>query len=246
MAISKNMDAPFKKSNYAAKVEESQNQFQPETNTLTFLPVPGPQGEQGPKGDTGLIGPVGPQGPKGDKGAPGNDGKDGKDGIDGKSILSPSKQMIGWGYYENKSPKLERTGSDKGEDGWVRIALSGFSKNSTEEYLPYGNVSLWNRTTEKLNFKTLNVGSIVTIRYNLFLSTQMTNTEVWVKTFVGDEVLSPVSYVGNLKYQYDYEFSVEQTIFVHNSDIQSFGAIPQIRTDNHSEVILNSIYISVS
>jgi hypothetical protein len=238
------MDAPFKKSDYAAKVEESQ--LQPENNTFTFLPVPGPQGEIGPRGHTGLTGPEGPQGLKGDKGDPGTNGRHGKNGIDGKSILSPSGQMIGWGYYENKKLKQKRTGIDQGDDGWVAIFLDGISENSNEKYLPFGNVSLWNKNTERVNFKTLKIGSIVTIRYNIFLSTQATNTEVWLKTFVGKEEYSSISYVGNLKYQYDYDFSVEQTIFVHDKDMQYFGAVPQIRTDNQANVALKSVYVSVS
>ena len=242
MAISKSMDGPLKKSNYAAQVEQSQYQ----DNTLSFLPVPGPQGPQGPQGLKGEKGNQGEQGPKGDKGDPGKDGKNGKDGLDGKSILSPSQQMIGWGYYESKEFKQQRTGIDKGDDGWVRLLINGISKNSVEDYLPYGNVSLWNPTTGKLNFKTLNIGSIITIRYNIQLTTYANNTEVWLKTLLDDDFNSPISYVGNLKYQYDYDFSIEQKIFMHNSKDQNFGGIPQIRTDNPCEAILKSIYISVS
>jgi hypothetical protein len=237
VAISKSMDSPIKKSNYAAQVEQSQE------STLSFLPVPGPVGPQGPKGDPGIQGIPGPQGEKGEQGKP---GKDGRNGIDGKSILSPSGQMIGWGYYENPKLTQQRTGIDKGDDGWVRLSINGISKNNNEEYLPYGNVSLWNSTTGKINFKTLNIGSIVTIRYNIQLTTYSNNTEVWIKTLLDDDNISPISYVGNLKYQYDYDFSIEQKIFLHDSKNQNFGGIPQIRTDNPCEAILKSVYISVS
>lgn len=244
MSISKSMDSPIKKSNYAAQVEQSNSII--ENNNLTFLPVPGPQGERGPKGDKGDKGDPGEQGPKGLRGDPGKDGKDGKNGVDGKSVLSPSEQMIGWGYYESKLQKPKRTGIDQGEDGWANILLNGLSENSNEEYLPIGNVSLWNANSGRINFKTLNIGSIVTICYNISLSTHLTNTEVWVKTFIGEELLSPISYVGNLKYQYDYDFTIEQKVFIKNSKIKNFGGIPQIRTDNAGEAVLKSIYISVS
>ena len=240
MAISKSMDSPIKKSKYAAQVEQSQE------STLSFLPVPGPVGPQGPKGETGSQGPQGSKGDKGDKGDPGKDGKNGKDGINGKSILSPSEQMIGWGYYENENPKEQRTGVDKGEDGWVRLSINKIGKNTQEDYLPHGNVSLWNNTTNKLNFKTLNIGSIITIRYNIELTTYLNNTEVWLKTLLSEDAYSPISYVGNLKYQYDYEFSVDQKLFIHDSKFQNFGGIPQIRTDNACEAMLKSIYITVS
>lgn len=238
MAISKSMDSPVKKSNYASKVEESQDT----SNTLTFLPVPGPAGPQGPKGDTGEKGAQGIPGPKGDIGLP---GKNGKNGIDGKSILSPSEQMLGWGYYKGKEINKAKTGIEESEDGWVNLVIGDIDE-STEQFLPKGNVSLWNSTTKRLNFKTLNVGSIITIRYNIELSTHINNTEVWVKTLLDNEEYSEISFVGSLKYQYDYDFSVEHTVFLHDSKMQSFGGIPQIRTDNPCSARLNSIYIHTS
>lgn len=227
------MDAPFKKNNSQPKIEQN------DSPVLTFLPVPGPKGETGPKGDPGPQGIQGERGLKGDRGTPG------KNGMDGKSILSPSEQMIGWAYYENKKIRNIRTGSNQGNNGWVDISLDE-TFNNNEKYLPIGNVSLWNQTTKRLNFRTLNVGSMVTIRYNIKLFTYDNNTEVWIKTYVGKDNISPISYVGNLKYQQDYNFSVEQTVFIHDQDIQAFGGIPQINTDNPSEAILHSIYISAS
>jgi hypothetical protein len=239
MAISKSMDSPIKKSTYASKVEDSQYS----ENTLSFLPVPGPQGPQGPRGEQG---PQGIQGLTGEKGEQGKPGKDGKNGVDGKSVLSPSEQQIGWGYYENISPIQKRTGIDQGQDGWVTLYINNVGGNTNEKFLPKGNVSLWNSTTRKFNFKTLNIGSIITIRYNFILTTYSNNTEVWLKTLLSEDSISPISYVGNLKYQYDYELSVDQKIFMHDQKVQNFGGIPQVRTDNPCEVVLASVYISVS
>lgn len=246
MAISKSMDSPIKKSSYANQVEQSRSSQSAEEGSLMFLPVPGPQGDRGPKGDTGPVGEQGPSGPKGDKGDAGKNGRDGKNGLDGKSVLSPSEQMLGWGYYESENQKQFRTGIDQGKDGWVNLFLDDLSEELNEKYLPVGNVALWNKTTKRLNLRTLNTGSIVTICYNVLLTTYSTNTEVWFKTYVGEESMSPVSYVGNLKYQYDYQFTVEQKIFIQNNIIKDFGGIPQIRTDNSCEASISSIYISVS
>jgi len=234
MSISKNMDSPFsKKSNYAEKVEQS-------NQAMSFVPVPGPQGEQGLPGPKGNTGPQGEQGLKGDKGDP---GKNGKDGV---SILSPSGQQIGWGLYENLNVKEQRTGIDKGNDGWVSLWVDSKGKNTNEKYLPKGHVSLWNPVTRKLNFQNLNIGSIVTIRYNIELTTYVNNTEVLVKTELVDDNFSPVSFIGSFKYQYVYDFSCENTIFIENQKFKDFGGIPQIRTDNACEAILKSIYVSVS
>lgn len=239
------MDPPVKKSNYSDQV--TQSQFQ--DNTLSFLPVPGPQGPQGQKGDKGERGPQGEKGDKGDRGEPGKNGTDGKNGTngkDGKSMLSPSNQQIGWAYYGNKTLKQTRTGIDQGEDGWVDLAILSLDNDTCEEYLPNKNVSLWNTTSFRLNFKGLETGSIITIRYNIMLTTYTNNTEVWFKTLLFEEEKSPISYVGNLKYQYDYEFSVEQNVFMHDNKYKSFGGIPQIRTDNPCEAVIKSIYVSVS
>jgi hypothetical protein len=237
MSISKNMDSPFsKKSNYAERVEQS-------SQGLSFLPVPGPQGPQGLPGPKGNPGPQGEQGLKGDKGDPGKDGKNGKDG---SSVLSPSGQQIGWAFYENLDIKEQRTGIDKGNEGWVNLYVDAKGKNTNIEYLPKGHVSMWNPVTRKFNFQNLNVGSIVTIRYNITLNTYVNNTEVLVKTQLANENSSPVSFIGSFKYQYEYDFSCENTVFIENQRFKDFGGIPQIRTDNPCEAILKSIYVSVS
>ena len=247
MSISKSMDSPIKKSSYAAKVEQSQDT----SNTLTFLPVPGPVGPQGAAGKDGKDGEQGPKGPqglrglKGDPGEPGKDGQDGKNGKDGKSMLSPSEQMIGWAYYKSKTDNKQRTGISEVQDGWCNLVMQDLEYD-IEGFLPKGNVSLWNKNTKRINFRTLNTGAIVTIRYNIDLTTYVNNTEVWVKTMLADDNHSMVSFVGSLKYQYDYDFSVEHTVFVHDDNMKSFGGIPQIRTDNPCDVILKSIYVHVS
>lgn len=229
------MDSPILKKQYAQRVEESSN-----NQGLSFLPVPGPRGEQGPKGDTGSTGKQGEQGLKGDK------GDTGKNGTDGKNILSPSEQNIGWALYKNSKDTNFRTGIDQGEDGWISLYVESNKNDMAEDYLPKGNVSLWHSEIRRLNFKTLNIGAIVTIRYNLEIETFSNNTEVWLKTLLEDKEESPITFIGSLKYQYSYDFSCEQTVFVKDKGFQGFGGIPQIRTDNASDVKLKSIYISVS
>ena len=235
MAISKNMDSPYnKKTNYANQVKESVEQ------TTAYIAVPGPQGPQGlqgPKGESGLQGIQGPPGPKGEK------GKDGKDGI---SILSPSEQNLGWAYYENLNNAYQSTGIDAAEDEWVNLKIDLNHKKTNEYFLPKGHISLWNAQAKNLNFKNLNVGAIVKIVYNLEINTFVNNTEVWVRTLVSDESLSPTHFIGLLKYQYLYDLSCEQTVFVSSKILQGVGGSPQVRTDNPCEIRLKSLYVSVS
>ena len=239
--MAKSMDFPSaaKKRKYSENIDQSLDS-QPD---VSYVAVPGPQGERGIQGPKGERGPEGPQGPKGDKGDPGKDGKNGKDGI---SILSPSMQNIGWGYYQALNPKQTRTGATKGDDGWVNLLLDGQGKNTDERYLPRESVSLWNPNAQRLNFKTLNIGAIITICYNLEIQTFSNNTEVWIRTSSERSKQCPTSYVGSLKYQYEYELSVYQSVFLEGGAMQSDGAVPQIRTDNDAVVSLKSMYIWIS
>lgn len=240
--MAKSMDFPSaaKKRKYADNLEIAGQQ---ETPDVSYVAVPGPQGERGIQGPKGERGPEGQQGLQGPKGDPGKDGKDGKDGI---SILSPSMQNIGWGLYLPSEKKIVRTGADEGDDGWVSLLLPGDNENSFENYLPRGCVALWNYNTQKINLKTLNIGSIITIRYNIEISTFMTNTEIWLRTHTDQSDHYPTNYVGSLKYMYDYDISVDQTFFLESRGVQTNGCRPQIRTDNSCSVALKSMYIAVS
>jgi len=240
MAISKSMDSPLKKSNYAAKAEELQSKS--DINTLTFLPVPGPQGERGPKGDTGEKGEPGEKGPKGDKGDPGKNGKDGKPG---ESSLSPSGQRTGWALYRNVNPKTVQLGATKGTDGWVRIIVNSDSSSDNELFLPESNVSLYNPNTQKINLRGLKLGSIITIRYDLLITTFANNTEVWLRTINEDHDSEMVTFGGNLKYQFEYSISIEQTIYLDSEKMKNSGVFSEILTDNDASMIVKNMYISV-
>jgi hypothetical protein len=240
--MAKSMDFPVspKKKKYSDNVPNENSLI---VDPQMYIAVPGPQGEQGPRGPKGDAGPQGERGPKGDKG---DSGKDGKDGKDGNSILSPSMQNIGWALYDNLDRKYFRLGANSGEDGWVNFYVDGKGKKTNEDYLPKDSVGLWTPETRTINLKPLKVGSIVTIRYNIILSTLNNNTEVWFRTFCSDEESSPTSYLGILKYQFDYDISMQHTIFIEGRKMQISGGTPQIRTDHDATMVVKSIHISVS
>jgi len=243
MAVSKSMDFPgAKKSSYAAQVEQSQATLLPD-NTLSFLPVPGPVGPQGPAGRDGKDGAPGPQGPEGKQGPKGEKGQSGKDGKDGESSLSSSGQQAGWASYFNTSPSEIRLGADKGLDGWVSLYMA--SNDSYEEFIPKNTVSLWNSNTRMLNFKGLKQGSQVFITYNFELTTFNPNTEVWARTFFPSHEKEVSQFIGSFKYQHTYSLSITQQVFIENKKVWGNGAVPQLRTDFESSVVLNSIYVSV-
>ncbi len=242
MAVSKSMDFPgAKKSSYAAQVEQSQSSGSID-NSLSFLPVPGPVGPQGPAGRDGKDGKEGPQGPEGKAGPKGVQGPAGKDGL---SSLSSSGQQAGWASYTNALDKPIKLGISQGDDGWVTLILDAKDKNQNEKYLPKDCTSLWNSHQRALNFHGIKEGSQVFITYNFELSTYVSNTEVWLRTYFASKNKEFVQLVGSFKYQGVYSLSVTQQIFIEDKSMWGNGAIPQIRTDFDASVILNSVYVSV-
>jgi hypothetical protein len=247
MAISKNMDGP--KTRYSEAVKSTKSI---EANNTEYVAVPGIQGE---KGEVGPAGPRGPEGPRGERGIPGKDGKDGPQGPQGpkgdagrgggQGYESPSGQYPGWAYYENKNKKPLFLGPDRGDDGWVNILMDDDIDSNILKFLPEGSVSLWNSTTQKINFKQLKVGARVDIRYDIALTTDTNSTEAWIRTYI-PKVESPTGYIGMLKYKYPYEMSINQTLYVDISKIRSEGGIIQARADNESTIMLKGMYISVS
>ena len=242
MATSKSMDFPgAKKSSYAAQVEQSQASPYQE-NTLSFLPVPGPQGPQGPAGKDGRDGSIGPQGPEGPKGQKGEKGPSGQNGL---SSLSSSGQQAGWASYTNTIDKPTKLGISQGDDGWVTLLLDTKDKSQNEKYLPEGCTSLWNSHQRALNFHGIKEGSQVFVTYNFELTTNTSNTEVWLRTYFASNDQEFVQLVGSFKYQGTYNLSTTQQIFIQNAAMWGNGAVPQIRTDFDASVIFNSVYVSV-
>lgn len=236
--MAKSMDFPGKPKKYSDNINQP---YQLEQQ-INYVAVPGPQGERGPKGDTGPIGPEGKQGPKGDTGKAGKDGRDGKPG---ESSLSPSGQRIGWALYSNLNKKQITLGATKGNDGWVRFNIDCDGPETNEKYLPENNVALFNPTTQKINLRGLKIGSIITIRYDIILTTFSNNTEVWFRTLIPDCEKHPTTFAGNLKYQFDYDMSIEHSFFLENEKMQNAGAFPEILTDNDSMMVAKSMYIFV-
>lgn len=239
MAVSRSMEFPgAKKSSYAAQVEQNST----ESATLSFLPVPGPVGPQGPAGPKGDMGPAGPAGKDGKDGARGEKGNPGNDGI---SSLSSSGQQAGWAAYFNQNKIDIRLGITKGDDGWVNVFVDGKGSATNQKFLPDGAVSFWNPESRTLNFKGIKEGSHVFITYNFELTTMSTNTELWVRTLFPNANVDIAQFVASLKYQYTYNISVTQNVFIENSKMWGSSAVPQLRTDYDSTVKMNSIYVSV-
>ena len=238
--MAKSMDFPnVPKKKYSQTVQES---------GIQYVAVPGIQGYQGDQGPKGDKGDQGPQGEKGDKGSTGPQGPKGERGDPGKGAEgydSVSGQYPGWAQYKNKNLKEIRLGPERGDDGWVSIDFEKNEEESNKTYLPKMSTSLWNDVAKSFNFKGLKIGSKVDIRYDFTLTTYMNNTEVWARVFIPDYEKINTGYVGTLKYQYSYEMSYSQTIYIDAQRAKSLGGTIQFRADNESSIILNDIYISI-
>lgn len=244
MATNMQPPQPLKKKNYLEAVKSSS----PQELNNQYIAVPGLQGETGltgPKGDKGDKGDIGPQGPKGDQGKPGPQGERGEPGKGGEGYDSPSGQYPGWAYYKNKLDIPTMLGPQRGDDGWVSLDFYSDEEYSNESYLMKGHNSLWLLDSHTFNFKALKIGAKVDIRYDFTITTDSNYTELWFRTFNEKYSNSPTSYVANLKYQYSYDMSFFQTIYIDEQKIKNNGAKPQARTDLESTLLLNGIYISV-
>ena len=244
MATNMEPPQPLKKKNYLDAVKSSI----PQELEKQYIAVPGLQGERGepgPKGDAGDRGPEGPQGPKGDQGKAGPQGERGEPGKSGQSYDSASGQYPGWAYYKNESNKITLLGPQRGDDGWVSINFSPNKETSNEEYLMRNSGELWMSDLGVFNFKGLKLGAKVDIRYDFTINTESNYTELWIRTFNEKYSKSPISYVANLKYQYAYDMSFSQTLYIDDQRIKSHGARPQARADSESSFLLKGIYISV-
>ena len=246
MAQSMDSPQPLKRKGYSQAIQESAVQ-QP-TDLKEYIPVPGmngERGEKGPKGDSGEKGETGSQGPKGDTGKAGPQGPRGEPGKGAEGYDSPSGQYPGWAYYKNNSDRPTSLGPERGDDGWVSINFNPNLALSVQDYIPKGLTSLWLSDIGMFNFKGLKLGAKVDIRYDFTITTNSNYTDLWFRTFNEKYDNSPTSYVANLKYQYSYDISVLQTVYIDNHRIKSYGLKPQARTDLESSILLKGIYLSI-
>jgi hypothetical protein len=238
MSVSKNMDFPSsKKSSYSQLTQQAQ----PVENSISYIPVPGPQG---PKGDPGSAGVRGDRGERGEKGDAGPKGDAGKNGKDGKTYMPVYEQDAGWAKYGNFDTNQVRLGATRGQDGWVSFSVD--KNSSIEKYLPRDAVSLYGGDTKRINLKGLNVGSRVEVTYTFEVETFSSNTELWCRTYLPGTDRDVTTLMGVLKYQYIYEMSITQSIFVESQSDKNSGAVPQLRTDMDALARLKTIHISVS
>ena len=244
MATNMEPPQPLKKKNYLDAVKSST----PQELDKQYIAVPGIQGqpgEKGPKGDKGDKGDIGPQGPKGDQGKPGPQGERGEPGKGGEGYDSPSGQYPGWAYYKNGSDQPTILGPQRGDDGWVSFNFYPNLESSNEDYIMKNTNQLWLSDTGMFNFKALKLGAKVDIRYDFTITTESNYTELWIRTFNEKYHNSPTSYVANLKYQYSYDMSFFQTLYIDDQRIKGHGSRQQARTDSESNLWLKGIYVSV-
>ena len=247
MAKSMESPQPLKRKGYTQAIQEAELQ-QPQ-DLREYIPVPGltgVQGERGLRGETGEKGDTGPAGPKGDTGQAGPQGVRGEPGKGAEGYDSVSGQYPGWVYYKNLSNRSVNLGADRGDDGWVILDFVPDKEKSNKTYMPIGSEDLWLPEQNLFNFKSLKIGARVDIRYDFSITTESMNTELWIRTFNEKYLKSPISYVANLKYQYSYDMSFSQTLYIDDSKINRHGARPQARTDTEASLFLDGFYISVS
>ena len=219
---------PLKRKGYSQAIQEAELQ-QPQ-DLREYIPVPGltgVQGERGLKGEPGEKGDTGPAGPKGDTGQAGPQGVRGEPGrVTGGQDVAPG-QYLGWAHYKNKKDLATRLGPEKGNDGWVfpKFELDVDGSNST--YMPDGYSSLVLLDSNMLTFKSLKIGAKIDIKYDFEITTYSNYTELWLRLFTEKYENLPTSYVANFKYQYSYDMSFFQTLYLDTSKIKNSVIRPE-------------------
>lgn len=234
---------PLKKKNYFDAVKSSNPEEMKE-----YIAVPGiegARGEHGPRGERGEQGDTGPQGPRGDIGKTGPQGVRGGTGGGGEGYDSVSGQHPGWVYYKNKDGLATNLGPERGSDGWVFPKFELDKDGSTDTYMSQGSNSLIMEENNMLSFKSLKIGAKVDIRYDFEITTYSNYTELWIRLFNEKCENLPTSYVANFKYQYSYDMSFFQTLYIDNNRIKSYPVRPEFRSDAESSIILKGMYLSV-
>ena len=204
-----------------------------------YIAVPGPAGPQGPRGEKGPAGEgkEGPEGPAGAKGTPGKDGA---------TYLPVYGQKTGWARYGNKNLEQLALGSNRGKDGWVSFHIDTKGKETKEDFLPEKSVSLYNEAAKRINTKSLQIGTRLTITYDFDISTLAANTEIWLQSVFPTSNKAYTSFVAMLKYEYDYSLTVTQHVTVDTEGDRADGIVPRVRSDNNCIFIPRSITISIS
>jgi len=247
MAQSMESPQPLKRKGYSQAIQESE--LQQPADLKEYIAVPGlngERGERGQKGDQGDKGDTGPQGPKGDTGKDGPQGARGEPGKGAEGYDSVSGQYPGWVYYKNSLDKITNLGPEKGNDGWVFPKFELDKNMSNETYMPKGSNSLILQDSNMLSFKSLKIGAKVDIRYDFDINTYSNYTELWLRLFNEKCQNLPASYVANFKYQYSYEMSFFQTLYIDSTRIKNAVIRPEFRADTESSMVLKGMYLSVS
>jgi hypothetical protein len=212
MATSMDPPQPLKKKNYLDAVKSSDPQ-----EIKEYLAVPGIQGERGEPGlkEIKVIGVI--RGHKAQKVILVRL-------VHKESVASQEKVLKGMIQYLDSIQvgliiKIYQTeqrnlGPQRGDDGWVSITFNPDEKILDNFYMPKGSNQLWQSDMNMFNFKSLKLGAKVDIRYDFTISTESNYTELWFRTFNEKYENSPTSYVANLKYQYSYDMSVCQTLYI--------------------------------
>ena len=246
--MAKNMDSPqpLKRKPYAQAIQSLEQQSQELKEYIAVPGITGEKGEQGQKGDKGEKGDTGPQGPKGDTGKEGPQGVRGEPGKGAEGYDSVSGQYPGWAYYKNTDNLKTNIGPEKGNDGWVYPKFILDVERSDETYISQGSKSSFLIDSNMLSFKSLKIGAKVDIRYDFEITTYSNYTDLWLRLFSEKYSDLPTSYVAKLKYQYSYDMSFFQTLYISNSRLKTCVIRPEFRSDLEGSLILKGMYISVS
>ena len=159
--------------------------------------------------------------------------------------FGPPPSEIGFADYADTSTQTIKQSIPAGV--WTTLQNDGLGSTSTgDTYLPNGVTSLYNGTTNRLDFTDLEVGAQLRLRYDLRITPSVNNTSVAIRiNFVTDTfsfALSSQLPRLDAGAGLEYPEANDISFYIGSTEVQQGYAEVQLFCDNQADVTVNGYY----
>lgn len=151
----------------------------------------------------------------------------------------------GWADYND----FATTGTPitiTGGAGFINLTNDTLGANTNTEHLPFGVPSLWNSSTNKLDFTGLSIGDAISVRVIFHIIVATNNTQIdGVFSFGSGGTTFTVPFLGTTNYKTTGTYQVPATFqfYIGSQDVLDNGAQIMIKSDTTCTVNVDGWYI---
>lgn len=151
----------------------------------------------------------------------------------------------GWADYND----FETTGTPitiTGGAGFVALTNDTLGANTNTDHLPFGVPSLWDASTNKLDFTGLSVGDVISVRVVFHVIVATNNTQIdGVFSFGSGGTAFTVPFLASTNYKATGTFQVPATFqfYIGSEDVLENGAQIMVKSDTTCTVTVDGWYI---